>query len=221
MREVPLFTHARLKSGQNYIILVREEHLTLLFAFLAVAVELKNTQRWHPLSNLLEPLSEGDLGHDHDVVAESVHYFVWFFQTFDESYDRNGLNSLAKTHLIGQDTVEIRLIQPEQPVQSLQLVVLQLAADYVLRLCIQLVYLKLIILLLLRLVLLNHARGSPLTSLLLFKCQFGLVFNSGVYIKIVVISNLAIADFAEGVKNIRLSQQFFKFCVSVFDLCLI
>ena len=52
-----------------------------------------------------------------------MRFFFRFLKTFDEGQDCDGLNGLSETHFVSKDTVQIRLIKLEKPVQSLQLVV--------------------------------------------------------------------------------------------------
>ena len=48
------------------------------------------------------------------------------FELLEEPNQRNSLNRLAQPHLISQDTVDARLVQRYQPIQSRELVILQL-----------------------------------------------------------------------------------------------
>ena len=49
----------------------------------------------------------------------------YFFVLPEESNERDGLNGLAKTHLIGQYAVDSSLVQTDHPVEPIQLVIPQ------------------------------------------------------------------------------------------------
>lgn len=56
------------------------------------------------------------------MVTVSVGHLLLGLKAFNQSQNGNGLDCFAETHLVGQDAIEIRLVQFEEPVKAFQLV---------------------------------------------------------------------------------------------------
>ena len=82
-------------------------------------------------------------------MRSSVLDLLWSFERLYQSQDGNRLYGLTKSHLIRQDSIQIGLVELEEPVESLELVVLQLAKLDVRRSTVQLVDLEVVLLLML------------------------------------------------------------------------
>ena len=57
------------------------------------------------------------------MVRVSILLLLWTLEALDQRNDRNRLNSLSKAHLISKDSIEIGLVELEQPVEAFKLIV--------------------------------------------------------------------------------------------------
>ena len=81
-----------------------------------------------PARKLVHPV--GESGERHDDEERSVDLLL-LHQIGDE---RNGLDGLAEAHLVGQDAVQVVVVERDEPLEAAYLIGLQLAADQYARL---------------------------------------------------------------------------------------
>ena len=87
-----------------------------LRALVLVTVEAHRAQAGAPAAELIHPVGKGRLGHEHNVRPRDALEFLGVAQ------HRDRLEGLAETHLVGHDPVHTMLLEPDHPVQTLQLV---------------------------------------------------------------------------------------------------
>ena len=85
-------------------------------ALLAVAVQRDGLEARAPARHLPFPVGHGRLGHEDDVRARAA------LRVQRPAQQGNGLQRLAKAHLVSEDAVEAMLVQADHPVKALQLV---------------------------------------------------------------------------------------------------
>ena len=51
---------------------------------------------------------------------------IYFFVLAEERQERDGLNGLAKTHFVGENTIDTSLVQTDHPVEAVELVITEL-----------------------------------------------------------------------------------------------
>ena len=90
-------------------------------AALAVALQLEDLERRAPTRALVRPVRKRRLGRDDQVRAGDL------ARLLEVTQERDGLQRLAKPHLIRKDPVDPLLVQLDQPVQALELVRAHLA----------------------------------------------------------------------------------------------
>ena len=152
----------RLLGRQAHVVVARRhERLALLRALVLGAVQHKDAQLGAELGKLALPVAE-HRERQHDQVRLGERRGLLLQRQVAEQRDR--LQRLAEAHLVGEDAVEIALVQREHPVEPLELVVAQPATRDVLGLVGETNHLLLQLVLLLR-VLLLHRSGLGLRSL--------------------------------------------------------
>ena len=84
--------------------------------------EVANAHLGQPELELSEPVAYHGLRHNDEEVA------VDFPELAQKADERNGLYCFSKPHLVGQDSINTRLVKTNHPVQPVHLIVSQLAA---------------------------------------------------------------------------------------------
>ena len=118
-----LILHHELERGEQHVELAARHLLALdLLAHTRRALVDHHPDVRGPLDELVGPVGQrGERHHDQERAIILLHLH-------DVGDQRDRLDGLAQAHLVGQDAVEVVVVQGDHPLQALQLVCLQVAA---------------------------------------------------------------------------------------------